>query len=65
MKIKVLNPSMVEEEIEGLGATPKQARTIGAVVRGVSADILNGREDTIRFCVNGQVWNLTLAKEQA
>lgn len=65
MKIKVLKPSMVEEEIEGLGATPKQARTIGAVVRSVSADVLNGRDDTIRFCVNGQVWNLTLAKEQA
>lgn len=63
MKIKVLKPSMIEEEIETLGATRKQARTIGAVVRSVSADILNKRNDDIRFSVNGQVWHLTLVKE--
>ena len=63
MKIKVLKPSMVEEEIEVLGATPKQARTIGAVVRSISGDILNRRNDDIRFSVNGQVWHLTLARE--
>lgn len=65
MKIKVNEFNTIEGLIEWSGATPKQARTIGAVVRSVSADVLNGRDDTIRFCVNGQVWNLTLAKEQA
>lgn len=63
MKIKVLKPSMVEEEIEVLGATPKQARTIGAVARGLVGDILNKRNDDIRFSVDGQVWHLALAKE--
>lgn len=63
MKIKVNNFNTIEGVIEWSGATPKQARTIGAVVRSVSADILNGREDNIRFGVNGQVWKLVLTKE--
>ena len=62
-KIKVNDFNTIEGLIEWGGATPKQARTIGAVVRSVSADILNSREDTIRFCVNGQVWILVLTKE--
>ena len=63
MKIKVKDFNTIEGVIEWSGATPKQARTIGAVVRSVSGDILNRRNDDIRFSVNGQVWHLTLARE--
>lgn len=64
MKVKINYVSRLEKEIEELGMTEKQARVLGAVVRGVIGDILNDRTgDTIRFATNGQVYKLTLEKE--
>lgn len=64
MKIKVNKASQIEEEIETLGATSTQARVIGAVVRGIVADILNERDgDVIEFMENGNKYKLTLTKE--
>lgn len=64
MKVKINYISRLEKEIEELGMTEKQARVLGAVVRGVIGDILNDRTgDTIRFATNGQVYKLTLEKE--
>ena len=64
MKVKINYVSRLEKEIEELGMTEKQARVLGAVVRGVIGDILNDRTgDTIRFATNGQVYKLILEKE--
>ena len=64
MKVKINYISRLEKEIEELGMTEKQARVLGAVVRGVIGDILNDRTgDTIRFATNGQVYKLILEKE--
>lgn len=64
MKVKINYVSRLEKEIEELGMTEKQARVLGAVVRGVIGDILNDRTgDTIRFATNGQVYKLALEKE--
>ena len=62
-RIKITEPSDIEGDLVRLGATDKQARVIGAVVRGVASDILNERNDQIRFKVNGVEYLLTLTKE--
>lgn len=63
MKIKIKETASIEGELENLGATEKQARVIGAVMRGVASDIINERSDKITFRLNGINYNLTLDKE--
>lgn len=64
MKIKVRENDKIEETLEAIGAKPKQARVIGAAMRGIAGDILNERSsDTIRLCVNGVKYVLVLNKE--
>ena len=63
-KIKVYGVSQIEEELESLGATHKQARVIAGVMRGIAGDILNDRvSDEIRFATNGKLYKLILTKE--
>lgn len=61
--IKVKTATNIEADLEQLGAKPRQARVIGAVIRGVAADLINEREDTIRFACHGVRYTLKLVKE--
>ena len=61
-RIKVIEQTNIEGDLEQMGATTKQARVIGAVVRGVASDIMNERNDSIMFCVNGVEYLLTLTR---
>lgn len=64
MKIKVNKESQIEEEIETLGATKAQAQVLGAVIRGIVADVMNDRKgDVIEFMKSGNKYKLTLTKE--
>ena len=63
MKIKIKETTSIEGELEKLGATEKQARVIGAVMRGIASDIMNERSDKIAFRLDGINYNLTLDKE--
>ena len=62
-KIKITEPSDIEGELSKLGANDKQARVIGAVLRGVASSIMNERGDKIAFRLNGINYNLTLERE--
>ena len=62
-RIKVIEQTNIEGDLEQMGATTKQARVIGAVVRGVASDIMNERNDKITFRLDGINYNLTLEKE--
>lgn len=61
--ITIKTPDIIEEQLRTIGATDPQARVIGAVMRGVAADIINERADEIRFACHGVKYKLTLAKE--
>lgn len=59
-RIKVIEQTNIEGDLETLGATPKQARVIGAVVRGVASSVMNRRNDKVAFRLDGVNYNLTL-----
>ena len=63
MKIKVKEIGGIESELLALGATKSQAWVIEAVMRGVAGDILNERNDEIKFACHGVKYKLTLSKE--
>lgn len=62
-RIKITEPSDIEGDLVRLGATDKQARVIGAVMRGVASSVMNERNDKITFRLDGINYNLTLDKE--
>ena len=62
-RIKITEPSDIEGDLVRLGATDKQARVIGAVMRGVASSVMNERNDKITFRLDGINYNLTLTKE--
>lgn len=62
-RIKITEPSDIEGDLVRLGATDKQARVIGAVMRGVASSVMNERNDKITFRLDGINYNLTLEKE--
>ena len=59
-RIKITEPSDIEGDLESLGATEKQARVIGAVMRGVASSVMNRRNDKVVFRLDGVNYNLTL-----
>lgn len=59
-RIKITEPSDIEGDLERLGATEKQARVIGAVMRGVASSVMNRRNDKVVFRLDGVNYNLTL-----
>lgn len=63
MKIKVKEESKIEAGLKELGATHKQATLIGAAVRSIAGDIMNGRKkDEIILKINGITYYLTLER---
>lgn len=62
-RIKITEPSDIEGDLVRLGATDKQARVIGAVMRGVASSVMNERNAKITFRLDGINYNLTLDKE--
>lgn len=64
-KIKVYRQSDLEDELEMLlGLTPKHARTLGAIMRGVAGDIIRGvKQSEIRAGFNGEVYKINITKE--
>lgn len=62
-KIKINYVSRLEEELQELGATYKQARIVGSLARSILGDIQNKRDgEEIRFCVDGNAYVMNLEK---
>lgn len=62
-KIEINYVSRLEEELQELGATYKQARIVGALARDILGTIQNDREgDEVVFCSNGKKYIMELKK---
>lgn len=62
-KIKINYVSRLEEELQELGATYKQARIVGSLARDILGTIQNKRDgDEVVFCVEGKKYSMKLEK---
>lgn len=62
-KIKINYVSRLEEELQELGASYKQARIVGALARDILGTIKNRREgDEVVFCSGGEKYSMKLEK---
>ena len=62
-KIKINDVSRLEEELQELGATYKQARIVGSLARDILGTIRNNRDgDEVVFCVEGKKYSMKLEK---
>lgn len=62
-KIKINYVSRLEEELQELGATYKQARIVGSLARDILGTIRNDRDkDEVVFCVDGKKYIMELSK---
>ena len=64
-KIKVYRQSDLEDELELMfGLSRSNARTLGAIMRGVAGDIIRGvKQSEIRAGFNGEVYKINITKE--
>lgn len=60
-KIKINYVNRLEEELQELGATYKQARVVGSLARDILGTIRNDRDkDEVVFCVDGKKYVMEL-----